>query len=496
MICCLCNHLTMFGSGFLVAPNQIDFSYVFANANFEDNVTIYSTLIVTFSVYIILVIWARWKDKKDLKKLGATPLLDNDVQDKYFYEIMVQTGFQYNAGTKSKVHFILSGEDDETEVRTFTDDQREVFKRGALNMFVMSVPRCLGQLNYLRIWHDNSGKGSSASWYLKYVVVKDIHTGLRYEFIADRWFAVEEGNGMIDHLIPVAGKEQTTEFSHLFSNASRRNLTDNHIWLSVFTRPARSRFTRVQRLSCCLALLYLSMLTSAMWYQTTSEQPSPGAFKFGPLSLSPEQIGVGIMSNLIIFPPSFLMVFFFRKSRARSLRPSHVNVALENQYERWRKNYGTHNQTEETSKSQKKQQRKVDEEAQLRNPSKKKRFLLPWWCIYISWLLVVVSVGCSIFFLWAYGLQFGNVRTTKWLTSLLISFISSVLLTEPIKIFCLAVLMACLCGNPDVDDDDADDDEEDPYLKQDEEWLHDVNPGISVQRPKYRPIDLEALEAA
>ncbi|XP_035210182.1 polycystic kidney disease protein 1-like 2 [Stegodyphus dumicola] len=409
---------------------------------------------------------------------------------------MVQTGFQYNAGTKSKVHFILSGEDDETEVRTFTDDQREIFKRGALNMFVMSVPRCLGQLNYLRIWHDNSGKGSSASWYLKYVVVKDIHTGLKYEFIADRWFAVEEGNGMIDHLIPVAGKEQTTEFSHLFSNASRRNLTDNHIWLSVFTRPARSRFTRVQRLSCCLALLYLSMLTSAMWYQTTPEQPSPGAFKFGPLSLSPEQIGVGIMSNLIIFPPSFLMVFFFRKSRARSLRPSHVNVALENQYERWRKNYGTLNQTEETSKSQKKQQRKVDEEAQLRSPSKKKRFLLPWWCIYISWLLVVASVGCSIFFLWAYGLQFGNVRTTKWLTSLLICFISSILLTEPIKIFCLAVLMACLCGNPDVDDDDADDDEEDPYLKKDEEWLHDVNPGISVQRPKYRPIDLQALEAA
>lgn len=96
----------------------------------------------------------------------------------------------------------------------------------------------------------------------------------------------------IDHLVPVAGKEQTTEFSHLFSNASRRNLTDNHLWLSVFTRPPNSRFTRLQRLSCCLSILYLSMLTSAMWYETTPETPSPGAFKLGPLSLSPEQVSM------------------------------------------------------------------------------------------------------------------------------------------------------------------------------------------------------------
>lgn len=35
--------------------------------------------------------------------------------------------------------------------------------------------------------------------------------------------------------------------------------------------------------------------------------------------------------------------------------------------------------------------------------------------------------------------------------------------------------MACLCGNPDVDEDDADDDEEDPRLKKDEQWLHDIS---------------------
>ncbi|XP_022236190.1 uncharacterized protein LOC111083790, partial [Limulus polyphemus] len=100
--CCQCNHLTSFGSGFFVAPNTVDFDYVFANANFADNLTIYITLIVTFSIYIILMIWAHWKDKKDVEKLGAAPLPDNDVCDKYLYEIMVFAGHQNNAGTKTK----------------------------------------------------------------------------------------------------------------------------------------------------------------------------------------------------------------------------------------------------------------------------------------------------------------------------------------------------------------------------------------------------------
>ncbi|XP_022236746.1 polycystic kidney disease protein 1-like 2, partial [Limulus polyphemus] len=65
---CKCNHLTSFGSGFFVTPNTIDFSYVFANAGFADNVTIYMTIIVTLLIYVLLMIWARVKDKKDVEK--------------------------------------------------------------------------------------------------------------------------------------------------------------------------------------------------------------------------------------------------------------------------------------------------------------------------------------------------------------------------------------------------------------------------------------------
>ena len=41
----------------------------------------------------------------------------------------------------------------------------------------MSVEASLGNLTFLRIWHDNGGKGKNKSWYLDQVQVTDLQTG-------------------------------------------------------------------------------------------------------------------------------------------------------------------------------------------------------------------------------------------------------------------------------------------------------------------------------
>jgi hypothetical protein len=55
----------------------------------------------------------------------------------------------------------------------------------------------LGLLNYIRIWHDNTGQGSSASWYLKYIIVRDLQTMETFYFISQQWFAVEKDDGRV-----------------------------------------------------------------------------------------------------------------------------------------------------------------------------------------------------------------------------------------------------------------------------------------------------------
>jgi len=62
--------------------------------------------------------------------------------------------------------------------------------------------------------------------------------------------------------VPVSGREQLIEAQHLFSVKGKRGLTDDHLWLSVVTRPARSRFTRIQRLSCYYYYYYYYIHTA------------------------------------------------------------------------------------------------------------------------------------------------------------------------------------------------------------------------------------------
>ena len=49
---------------------------------------------------------------------------DNHPEDTYMYEILIETGPLASHSTTSKVEFILSGEDDDTDVRCFNDEER------------------------------------------------------------------------------------------------------------------------------------------------------------------------------------------------------------------------------------------------------------------------------------------------------------------------------------------------------------------------------------
>jgi hypothetical protein len=66
---CFSTHLTTFAGGFIVLPKPINWSYVFANADFMKNKTVYLTIITVSVLFIILLIYGRYKDKKDAQKV-------------------------------------------------------------------------------------------------------------------------------------------------------------------------------------------------------------------------------------------------------------------------------------------------------------------------------------------------------------------------------------------------------------------------------------------
>ena len=166
------------------------------------------------------------------------------------------------------------------------------------------------------------------------------------------------------------------------------SIVNDHIWFSVFYRKGKSSFSRVQRLSCCLAILYLTMISNAMWYRTDEGNPQSG-ITIGPISITVNELYTSTMSTLtIIFPVLFIMVMFTKSAP----RPP-------------------------------KGQRAVRGKGQL-----------PWWCVYFGVLFVVLSVAVSAFFTILYSLQWGSIKSTAWLTCFLLSFFQSVVIVQPLKV--------------------------------------------------------------
>ncbi|XP_064641904.1 uncharacterized protein LOC135496476 isoform X2 [Lineus longissimus] len=548
-VVCSCNHLTSFAGGWAVVPNKLDFNFIFANLDFAKNPTVYSTLIVIIILYSIGAIICRRADMKDVQRACVNPMVDNDPDDKYMYEVVVATGMSKGAGTQSKVYFVLSGENDETDVRVLHDRDRgnkHCLNRGNIDSFLLTTPRPLGDLNYARIWHDNSGKGKYASWYLKYFLVNDLQSKKKYQFILNRWLAVEEDDGQIDRLIPVAGMEQMVEFGHLFSQTTRKNFNDEHLWISLVGRPPRSRFTRLQRCSCCFQLLALTMMTNAMFYGLSdTEKPNTNALEIGPFTLSPQQLSVGIMSNLVIFPATFLTVWMFRKTRPKKKRRSRIQEAKERKIKEENENNGTASVSDVQAEVNKNEDMEMCEVQPARPPpyfendihglndlqnqihvinngrpesppdsgdkkigipmdnplikKRKKKFSLPPYCRIISWILLWVCVAIGLTFSFFYGVSFGEVKCKKWITSMMIAFLMSVFITQPIKVFLVALFFSLVLKKADDDGDEDEEDEEEPELQYDEQWLNQPNGQgtFGVTKPRmiaYKPPDPVQLE--
>lgn len=86
-------------------------------------------------------------------------------------------------------------------------------------------------------------------------------------FLCGRWLAVDNDDGLIERTLPAATEEDLRDFGHLFVSTTKHDMFEGHLWLSVVSRPTRSHFTRVQRLSCAASLLYLTMIANAMFYR-------------------------------------------------------------------------------------------------------------------------------------------------------------------------------------------------------------------------------------
>ena len=132
------------------------------------------------------------------------------------------------------------------------------------------------------------------------------------------------------------------------------------------------------------------------------------------------QIVIGIISNLIIFPPSFLLFQLFRKSKSRYSRIDLVKKRIKPLIKMRLNLVGL----DETAFNKEKSTIK----------KKRSKFYLPWWFKIIAYILSASFVAVSLLFVIIKGITFGDDKCRKWLTSFLFSILTSIFLTQPVQV--------------------------------------------------------------
>ncbi|XP_017333410.1 polycystic kidney disease protein 1-like 2 [Ictalurus punctatus] len=325
---CLCNHNTFYGSSFFVMPNPIDLSKTAALfATINQNYVVASVLGAFFFLYLILVAWARYADKKAQRTRKIMLLEDNHPCAHYNYLLNIQTGNRKQAGTTAKVMMTVEGTDGETDIHNLAYPDQPAFEKGGVDMFMLSTPFPLGELQNIKLWHDNTG--GSPDWYLQKVTVQDLQTRQVWHFLCNTWL---KGNGdtPCKRTFNPAKKNEITSFGNLFHARTSTGFRDEHIWMSIVNPPRHSPFSRVQRVSCCMCLLLCTMVINIMFWNIPKDGESPVIIKLGSFELTWQQIMIAVESALLMFPINILIVTIFRSIQPRVQKEDEDKAKINN----------------------------------------------------------------------------------------------------------------------------------------------------------------------
>ncbi|XP_025721270.1 polycystin family receptor for egg jelly-like [Callorhinus ursinus] len=472
----------------IVVPNPVDLRLEVIKNITQNPVTLFTVLFIMLT-YIILAFWALLRDDVDqYLRLHVVILLDNDPYDKVCYLVTIFTGSRGGAGTRADVFIQLRGTDGASDVHCLSHPYFKTLYRGSIYTFLLTAKSDLGDIHSIRVWHNNEGK--APSWYLSRIKVENLFSRRIWLFLCREWLSVDTS---LDRTFHVTDPDKPINRMDYFLIDSTYKLGRNHMWFSIFSGVIGRPFTRLQRLSCCLAMLMASLLCNIMFFNL--DRPEETESEEGRYIRS---MMIGLESVLITIPVQLLISFLFTYSQKEprvtleKVSPQKHSLVPENGHweeyvEKWHARETVCASTKKASKlpsvkstrlhkasaeipsvaqpMRKKGERKLshtqgkninasntntknNQDVASREPPsqvapielKKSRIVLPSCCIYIAWFLVFVTSSISSFFIVFYGLTYGYEKSLEWLFASFCSFCLSIFLVQPSKIILLSGL--------------------------------------------------------
>ncbi|XP_027986851.2 polycystin family receptor for egg jelly [Eptesicus fuscus] len=475
----------------IVPPNPVDLRLEVIRNVTHNPVTLFVVLFILVT-YIVLAFWALHRDETDqFLRDHAIVLPDNDPYDDMCYLVTVFTGSRCGSGTRANVFVQLRGTQSTSDVHCLSHPQFKTLYRGSVHTFLLTTSRDLGDVQSIRVWHNNEGR--APGWYLSRIKVENLFSRHIWLFMCREWLSIETS---LDRTFPVTDPNTPLRRMDFLLIDATDKLGRNHMWFSMFASVIARGFNRLQRLSCCLAMLLSTLLCNIMFFNLDPEEkPASQGSRYV------RSMVIGLESVMITLPVQVVITGLFVYSQRRpqatldEVAPQEHPEVVEasghwqERLERWHAQETAAEARSQEAPAHKAQQSRsrrlkgrpkslpqrtakagrplkkeeskgppgpptrrtnanananaenVDNGPQAPStpppPPTKPRTTLPPWCKWIAWFLVFATSGVSSFFIVFYGLTYGYDKSIEWLFASFCSFCQSVFLVQPSKIILL-----------------------------------------------------------
>ncbi|XP_026685819.1 uncharacterized protein LOC103518142 [Diaphorina citri] len=276
-----------------------------------DNPTPVIFVLAILLLYVILLIWARRKDKMDTKRGRIVILKDNCPSDEVPYLVTVYTGSRPYAGTTSDVCIQIFGTHGVSRVHLIQNPNKFTLQRGNDDWFLVLTPHHLGDIKRIRLWSNYSGK--RPDWYCDQVEVRDIGTRKKYLFFVQRWLAVLKDEEFLEAEVLTHDKVGPRNiWTKMWERNVKSTIQEQHPAASFLIRHPRTAGTRVEKLSIVVSGIMTILVISLMFYEKSETDEE--TYEFFEYRL--RDLVIGWESMVVEFITMGIIMYCFGKSRA------------------------------------------------------------------------------------------------------------------------------------------------------------------------------------
>ena len=262
----------------------------------------------------------------------------------------------------------------------------------------------------------------------------------RYQFDCNKWLSLDDGDGNVGYML--TAREVTEVRPKGMTDILIHKVLEDNLWVSVLCRYAANHFSRVQRFSCCYALLPLTMIANAMFFgKNRSFKGDAGwIIDLHFVKVTFLMVYTSVVSVLITLPIHQLTVGLFKK--AKKDVPPHqksrcflltmginflIKMGLRTKPSTSLDDIEMVPVSVEPSNSRYNDHKQSDLDAEyIRSPCSRISLAL-------GWLLVFLSCVVPSFFLILYSIEWGKKKSEDWLATFFISFTEGLCLLDPVK---------------------------------------------------------------